>query len=157
MTDHFLALAMAALYARVPSDRQDVGLPAGKLQAHRDYAERYGCSVAREFTDKAENGRIADRLQFGRKPDMVRETDAPLRESLECEAAAGADYLVTGEEHHLLPLLESRSHRERARCPIVPGISPSACNRIGPIFPTFAQALLRSSGQAEHSTWDPQE
>ena len=51
----------AALYARVSSDRQDVDLSvAAQLRALRDYAEKNGYLVAREFIDEAESGRIAD-------------------------------------------------------------------------------------------------
>ena len=58
-------LTPAALYARVSSDRQDVDLSvAAQLRALRDYAERNGYSVAREYVDEAESGRIADRPQF---------------------------------------------------------------------------------------------
>ena len=55
----------AALYARVSSDRQDVDLSvAAQLRALRDYAERNGYMVAREYIDEAESGRVADRPQF---------------------------------------------------------------------------------------------
>ena len=52
----------AALYARVSSDRQDVDLSvAGQLRALRDYAEKNGYVVVREYVDEAESGRDADR------------------------------------------------------------------------------------------------
>ena len=55
----------AALYARVSSERQDVDLSvAAQLRALRDYAEKNGYLVAREYVDEAESGRIADRPQF---------------------------------------------------------------------------------------------
>ena len=55
-------LTPAALYARVSSDRQDVDLSvAAQLRALRDYAEKNGYVVAREYIDEAESGRIADR------------------------------------------------------------------------------------------------
>ena len=55
-------LTPAALYARVSSDRQDVDLSvAAQLRALRDYAKANGYSVAREYVDEAESGRIADR------------------------------------------------------------------------------------------------
>ncbi len=55
----------AALYARVSSDRQDVDLSvAAQLRALRDYAEKNGYMVAREYIDEAGSGRIADRPQF---------------------------------------------------------------------------------------------
>ena len=53
-----------ALYARVSSARQDVDLSvAAQLRALRDYAEKNGYLVAREYVDEAESGRIADRPQ----------------------------------------------------------------------------------------------
>ena len=56
-----LDLIPAALYARVSSDRQDVDLSvAAQLRALRDYAEKNGYHVAREYVDEAESGRIAD-------------------------------------------------------------------------------------------------
>ncbi len=55
-------LTPAALYARVSSDHQDVDLSvAAQLRALRNYAERNGCSVAREYVDEAGSGRVADR------------------------------------------------------------------------------------------------
>ena len=55
-----LDLIPAALYARVSSDRQDVDLSvAAQLRALRDYAEKNGYLVAREYVDEAESGRIA--------------------------------------------------------------------------------------------------
>ena len=52
----------AALYARVSSDRQDANLSvAARLRVLRDYAEKNGYSVVREYMDEAESGRIADR------------------------------------------------------------------------------------------------
>ena len=45
-----LDLIPAALYARVSSDRQDVDLSvAAQLRALRDYAEKNGYHVAREY------------------------------------------------------------------------------------------------------------
>ncbi len=45
---HLQPLAPAALYARVSSDRQDVGLSvAAQLRALRDYAEKNGYMVVR--------------------------------------------------------------------------------------------------------------
>ena len=58
-----LDLIPAALYVRVSSDRQDVDLSvAAQLRALRDYAERNGYLVAREYIDEAESGRIADTI-----------------------------------------------------------------------------------------------
>ena len=65
----------AALYARVSSDRQDVDLSvAAQLRALRDYAEKNGYSVAREYVDEAESGRVADRPQFR---EMIEEGSRP--------------------------------------------------------------------------------
>ncbi len=73
----------AALYARVSSDRQDVDLSvAAQLRALRDYAERNGYLVVREYVDEAESGRVADRPQFRKMLDEASETDAPFREIL---------------------------------------------------------------------------
>ena len=58
-------LTPAALYARVYSDRQDVELSvAAQLRVPHDYAGRNGYSVASEYMDEAESGRIADRPHF---------------------------------------------------------------------------------------------
>ncbi len=73
----------AALYARVSSDRQDVDLSvAAQLRALRDYAEKNGYIVVREFVDEAESGRIADRPQFRRMLDEARSTNAAFKEIL---------------------------------------------------------------------------
>ncbi|MXZ90456.1 MAG: recombinase family protein [Chloroflexi bacterium] len=71
----FVPLTPAALYARVSSDRQDVDLSvAAQLRALRDYAKNNGYSVAREYVDEAESGRIADRPQFR---EMIEEGSRP--------------------------------------------------------------------------------
>ena len=73
----------AALYARVSSDRQDVDLSvAAQLRALRDFAERNGYVVVREFIDEAESGRVADRPQFRKMLDEAALTDAPFQEIL---------------------------------------------------------------------------
>ena len=78
-----LDLIPAALYARVSSDRQDVDLSvAAQLRALRDYAEKHGYLVAREYIDEAESGRIADRPQFRRMLDEAGKTEAPFKEIL---------------------------------------------------------------------------
>ena len=65
MKKHLQPLTPAALYARVSSDRQDVELSvSAQLRALRDYAKSNGYSVAREYIDEAESGRVADRPQF---------------------------------------------------------------------------------------------
>ena len=78
-----LDMIPAALYARVSSDRQDVDLSvAAQLRALRDYAERNGYLVAREYVDEAESGRIADRPQFTRMLDEASKPESPFREIL---------------------------------------------------------------------------
>ena len=73
----------AALYARVSSDRQDVDLSvAAQLRALRDYADKNGYFVAREYVDEAESGRIADRPQFRKMLDEASKSEAPFREIL---------------------------------------------------------------------------
>ena len=70
-----------ALYARVSSDRQDVDLSvAAQLRALRDYAEKHGYLVAREYVDEAESGRISDRPQFQRMLDEASKPEAPFQE-----------------------------------------------------------------------------
>ena len=69
-----------ALYARVSSERQDVDLSvAGQLRALRDYAKSNGYSVAREYVDEAESGRIADRPQFRRMIDDGSKANSPFQ------------------------------------------------------------------------------
>ena len=81
-----LDLIPAALYARVSSDRQDVDLSvAAQLRALRDYAERNGYLVAREYVDEAESGRTADRPQFRRMLDEAAKPEAPFKEILRLE------------------------------------------------------------------------
>ena len=70
----------AALYARVSSDRQDVDLSvAAQLRALRDYAKNNGYTVAREYVDEAESGRIADRPQFRNMIDEGGKATAPFQ------------------------------------------------------------------------------
>ena len=76
-------LTPAALYARVSSDRQDVDLSvSAQLRALRDYAERNGYIVAREFVDEAESGRVADRPEFRKMLDEAGRPNAPFNEIL---------------------------------------------------------------------------
>ena len=68
-------LTPAALYARVSSDRQDVDLSvSAQLRALKEYAKANGYSVAREYVDEAESGRVADRPQFR---EMIEEGGKP--------------------------------------------------------------------------------
>ena len=72
-----------ALYARVSSDRQDVDLSvAAQLRALRDYADKNGYTVAREYIDEAESGRIADRPEFRKMLDEASKPEAPFAEIL---------------------------------------------------------------------------
>ena len=72
-----------ALYARVSSDRQDVDLSvAAQLRALREYAEKNGYIVAREYVDEAESGRIADRPQFSKMLDEAGKPESPFKEIL---------------------------------------------------------------------------
>ena len=78
-----LELTPAALYARVSSDRQDVDLSvSAQLRALRDYAEKNGYIVAREYVDEAESGRIADRPQLRKMIDAASRPESPFREIL---------------------------------------------------------------------------
>ncbi len=78
-----LDLTPAALYARVSSDRQDVDLSiAAQLRALRDYAEKHGYLVAREYVDEAESGRIADRPEFQKMLNEANKPEAPFKEIL---------------------------------------------------------------------------
>ena len=78
-----LDMTPVALYARVSSDRQDVDLSvAAQLRALRDYAEKNGYLVAREYVDEAESGRIADRPQFTKMLDEASKPEAPFKEIL---------------------------------------------------------------------------
>ena len=72
---HIQPLTPAALYARVSSDRQDVDLSvSAQLRALKEYAKANGYSVAREYVDEAESGRVADRPQFR---EMIEEGSQP--------------------------------------------------------------------------------
>ena len=76
-------LTPAALYARVSSDRQDVDLSvSAQLRALRDYAEKNGYIVARQYVDEAESGRIADRPEFRKMIDEASRPNSPFQEIL---------------------------------------------------------------------------
>ena len=80
MRNQLQPLTPAALYARVSSDRQDVDLSvAAQLRALRDYAKNNGYSIAREYVDEAESGRIADRPQFRNMIDEGGKAMAPFQ------------------------------------------------------------------------------
>ena len=76
-------LTPAALYARVSSDRQDVALSvSAQPRALRDYARANGYSVAREYVDEAESGRVADRPEFRKMIEEGSQPNSPFREIL---------------------------------------------------------------------------
>ena len=78
MKKHLQTLTPAALYARVSSERQDVGLSvSAQLRALKDYAKANGYSVAREYVDEAESGRVADRPQFREMIEQGSKPNAP--------------------------------------------------------------------------------
>ena len=52
------------------------------MRALRDYAEKNGYLVAREYVDEAESGRIANRPQFRKMLDAASGADAPFEEIL---------------------------------------------------------------------------
>ncbi len=75
MKKHLQPLTPAALYARVSSDRQDVDLSvSAQLRALKEYARANDYSVAREYVDEAESGRVANRPQFR---EMIEEGSKP--------------------------------------------------------------------------------
>ena len=83
MKKHLQPLTPAALYARVSSDRQDVDLSvAAQLRALREYAKANGYSVAREYVDEAESGRVADRPEFHKLIEEGSQPNSPFREIL---------------------------------------------------------------------------
>ena len=80
MKKQFQPLTPAAPYARVSSDRQDVDLSvAAQMRALRDFAKANGYTVAREYVDEAESGRIADRPQFRNMIDEGGKATAPFQ------------------------------------------------------------------------------
>ena len=55
----------AAIYVRVSSESQDVDLSiSAQLRTVRDYANRNGYEIVREYVDEAESGRSASRPRF---------------------------------------------------------------------------------------------
>ena len=74
------SLTPVALYARVSSNRQDVDLSvAAQMRALRAYAEANGYTVAREYIDEAESGRIADRPHFKEMIDEGSKPNSPFQ------------------------------------------------------------------------------
>ena len=69
---------VAAIYARVSSDKQDTDLSiSAQLRALREYAERNGYQVVREFIDEAESGRTAARPAFGEMIALSKTKEPP--------------------------------------------------------------------------------
>ena len=67
-----------ALYARVSSDRQDVDLSiSAQLRAIREYAQKNGYHVIREFIDEAESGRTTARPAFKEMISLAKIKHAP--------------------------------------------------------------------------------
>ena len=65
----------AALYARVSS-------VAAQLRALRDYADKNGYLIAREYVDEAQSGRVADRPEFRKMIDEASRPESPFHEIL---------------------------------------------------------------------------
>ena len=55
---------------------------AAQLRALRDYAEKNGYVVARQYVDEAESGRIADRPEFRKMIDAASRPESPFKEIL---------------------------------------------------------------------------
>ena len=67
-----------ALYARVSSDKQDVDLSiSAQIRALREYAQRNGHEIVREFVDEAESGRTAARPAFREMIALARIKQPP--------------------------------------------------------------------------------
>ena len=62
------------IYARVSSDSQDVELSIGaQLRAVRDYAQKHGHQVVREFVDLAKSARTTNRAGFQEIIELARD------------------------------------------------------------------------------------
>ena len=55
---------------------------SAQLRALRDYAKANGYSVAREYVDEAESGRVADRPEFRKMIEGGAQPNSPFREIL---------------------------------------------------------------------------
>jgi site-specific DNA recombinase len=72
-----------ALYARVSSEKQDTDLSiSAQLRALREYANRSGHQVAREFVDEAETGRTTARPAFREMVALARRPNKPFEQIL---------------------------------------------------------------------------
>lgn len=68
----------AVIYARVSSEKQDVGLSiSAQLRALREYATQNGYEVVREFVDEAESGRTSARPAFREMISIARRSSKP--------------------------------------------------------------------------------
>jgi site-specific DNA recombinase len=68
----------AAIYARVSSEKQDVDLSiSAQLRALREYANRNGYQVVKEFVDEAESGRTSARPAFREMIAVARRPTKP--------------------------------------------------------------------------------
>ena len=66
------------VYARVSSDKQDIDLSiSAQLRALRDYAQKNGFQVVREFVDEAETGRSTARPSFREMIMLARRAQKP--------------------------------------------------------------------------------
>ena len=73
----------AALYAESPANARTWTSPSPhSCGALRDYAQKNGYIVAREYVDEAESGRIADRPEFHKMIDAAAKPEAPFKEIL---------------------------------------------------------------------------
>jgi site-specific DNA recombinase len=67
-----------ALYVRVSSDAQDVNLSIGaQLRALKEYAEKHGYIIVREFVDEAESGRTSARPAFREMIALAKTKEPP--------------------------------------------------------------------------------
>ncbi len=72
-----------ALYARVSSEKQDTDLSiSAQLRALREYANRNGYQIAREFVDEAETGRTTARPAFREMVALGRRPNKPFEQIL---------------------------------------------------------------------------
>ena len=98
-------LTPAALYARISSDRQDVDLSvSAQLRALKDYAKANDYSVAREYVDEAESGRVADRPQFREMIEEGSKPSAPFGKAVGRFAPMGRFPASTRPPTHRSPL-----------------------------------------------------
>ena len=69
---------LAAIYARVSSDKQDTDLSLGaQIRALKDYAARNNYEIVREFVDEAESGRTSTRPAFREMIGLAKTKEPP--------------------------------------------------------------------------------